>query len=145
MVPEMEKNLRAKMNLWLWKRSTTNQMTHNVIPVISLISKAQEMCGILSSIISGKGGYLFMSGTRSCTTVMVMAVNQLTHSMYIRANAVFHLSGSSLLEILLREERVFTLQAEQRGRHVKDGAAVPLPWGSESDSDSELSAVLASA
>ena len=78
-VPAIAKNLRAMMNLCLWKMMTRSQMVKRVIPVISVISKAQGMWGTLSKMISGRGGYLFMSGTLSCTTVMTTAVSQDTN------------------------------------------------------------------
>ena len=77
-VPAMAKNLRAMMNLCLWKTITRSQMESRVMPVISVISKAQGMWGTLSRMMSGSGGYLFMSGTLSCTKVITKAVNQET-------------------------------------------------------------------
>jgi len=93
MVPAIEKNLLAIMNLCLWKRITSIQIERRAIPVTSVISKAQGMCGTLSRMMSGKGGYLFISGTLSCTTVMVNAVSHDTDKAYRIATAVFHLSG----------------------------------------------------
>jgi len=43
-------------------------------------------------MISGRGGYLFISGTLSCTTVITRAVSQDTAIPYMMARAVFHLS-----------------------------------------------------
>ena len=75
----MAKHLLAMMNLCLWKIMITIQMVRRVIPDISAISKAQGMWGTLSRMMSGKGGYLFMSGTLSWTIVITKAVNQDTN------------------------------------------------------------------
>ena len=75
-VPAIAKNLLAMINLCLWKRMTRSQIVRSVIPVISVISKAHGMWGTLSRMISGRGGYLFMSGTLSCTTVITTSVSQ---------------------------------------------------------------------
>ena len=93
MVPNMEKKRRIKTNRWRWKSTTKNQTDQRIIPVTSHISKAQGICGTLSKMISGKGGYFSMSGTRSWTMTITKAVIQDTTRTYKKAKRAFHLSG----------------------------------------------------
>lgn len=57
-------------------------MQNSIVPVTSHMWKAHGMCGTLSRKMSGRGGYFFMSGTRSCTTTITNAVIQVTRKAY---------------------------------------------------------------
>lgn len=50
----------------------------------------------LSRNMSGSGGYVLMSGTRSCTMTMTKDVNPKTKKTYKELMMVFHTSGSNL-------------------------------------------------
>lgn len=50
----------------------------------------------LSRNMSGSGGYVVMSGTRSCTMTMTKDVNPNTKKTYKELMTVFHTSGSNL-------------------------------------------------
>ena len=71
------------------------QINSNSDPVHSHISKAQGIYGTLSRNISGRGGYFFISGTRSCTTTITNAVIQVTTKRYARLIKAFATSGLS--------------------------------------------------
>lgn len=49
----------------------------------------------LSRNISGSGGYVLISGTRSCTMTMTKEVNPKTKNTYMQLTTVFHTSGSN--------------------------------------------------
>lgn len=49
----------------------------------------------LSRNMSGSGGYVLMSGTRSCTRTITNDVKPMTRKTYIELRTVFHTSGSN--------------------------------------------------
>lgn len=74
--------MKKKTNLCLWTMRTQTHILNKNVPVISHMWKAHGMCGTLSKKISGRGGYFFISGTRSCTTTITNAVIHVTRNAY---------------------------------------------------------------
>lgn len=64
--------------------------------VRALAQHALDACFYLSRNMSGSGGYVLMSGTRSCTITMTNEVNPNTKKTYMELMTVFHTSGSNL-------------------------------------------------
>lgn len=62
--------------LYLWKIKMSKKVVASTKPMHSVAKKAQGINGTLSRMISGKGGYFSMSGTRSWTTVSINDVHK---------------------------------------------------------------------
>lgn len=77
-VPDRAKKRRNNTKRCLCTIRTLAQMRNSSVPVISHMWNAHGMWGTLSRNMSGSGGYLFISGTRSWTTTITNAVIHVT-------------------------------------------------------------------
>lgn len=104
--PDKAQNLLIAIDLCLWKNKMIIHVVVSKIIVISHNWNAHEICGTLSRNISGNGGWRSLSGTRSCTKTMTMAVIQVTSNMYRHEIMVLTYSGWSWVAIPLGRRRL---------------------------------------